>query len=115
MKEMKTTEPLLFTLSSGELADFRRRQRITSEYGACYGWTGALTTYGYAVFIVKRGRRRSHMLAHRYAWAQEHKSLPMRNVIIRRECTSLVCTNPDHLMEPVYARGSSTPHRQLEW
>lgn len=58
---------------------------------ACWPWLGHRDRDGYGFY---RGMR-----AHRVAYGQKAKRIPLPTIIIRHECDNPCCCNPFHLLE----------------
>lgn len=70
--------------------DKYNRLVIKNETG-CWGWSGRLTTRGYATFKL-RGIR---YVAHRFSYELHHGLILDKKVC--HKCDNTVCSNPDHL------------------
>lgn len=66
-------------------------QRVKKTRG-CWLWTGNRTDRGYGIYQHAGVR----MLAHRYAWEQEHGPIPRGHIVIRK-CDTAACVKVGHM------------------
>lgn len=62
----------------------------------CWHWRGALSSQGYGVFYLSRGR---YCLAHRFSYETFVGPIPL-GLVLDHLCRDRACVNPEHV-EPV--------------
>lgn len=80
----------LVMVGSAESERFAARVDKSSD---CWMWTGAKTSAGYGNFTTADRR---NVLAHRYAFEQEHGPIEDGSVVLHK-CDTPACVNPNHL------------------
>lgn len=76
----------------------------TTTQGECLVWTGAKNSAGYGQIWTGH----EHVLAHRYAWEQEHGPVP-DGMVVDHLCHTPLCVKASHLRAVTQA--VNVPHR----
>lgn len=93
----KRAKPILSVLTMGVIDKFWSKVKCRGA-DECWPWMGAKNSYGYGAYWFRcpnTGIGR-YFLAHRVAWALTHGE-PDRDLVVRHQCHSKWCCNPNHL------------------